>query len=558
MSEGLGILFNLLGGLAVFLFGLRYMSESLQQAAGERLRTILRGATGNRFSGTLSGFAVTTLVQSSSATTVMVVGFASAGLLSLTQSLGVIFGANIGTTTTAWLLSLFGFEQGFKIAAYALPVMGISFFLQFSRNERLKNIGRVGFGFGMLFLGLDLVKSGVPPIDESAGLRDFVASMRSDTMMARVLAIGVGTLLTVALQSSSATMVLTLTVANAGYIDFPTAAALVLGENIGTTVTANIAAIGAPSTARQAARGHFLFNVFGVLWVSMLFFPILNLVDSVVPGDGFAGEDVEDHLAAFHTLFNITNTLIMLPFINQLANIVRRWVKDDGDGESDLVFLKTELASTPELAIEAAWQEVSRMAEVVKDQFVIINELVHSNEPDPELLAKVIEIEDLTDRLETLISDYLVKLSSNQTSDQGARTIVTLVNVVTDLERIGDNGEKIAKALRRAQKNEATFSEAGVAALNRMSNMVSNILDSMVETVSERRCEDLAAAEAREVAINKLRSKERRKHERRLLEGSCNAKSALYFVDVVGAMERVGDHAINVISSIDGDTTERN
>ncbi|MBP5403762.1 MAG: Na/Pi cotransporter family protein, partial [Elusimicrobiaceae bacterium] len=270
--------FNLLGGLGVFLLGIKMMSDGLQKAAGDRLRRIIARATTNRFTATLSGILATSIIQSSSATTVMVVGFASAGLLSLSQSLGVIFGANIGTTTTAWLISILGFK--INISVFAMPMIGIGFFSQFIKKWPLaRRIGEAMVGFGLLFLGLSLIQGALPDMQNSSAVVEWIVRFRPDTLFSLLGVIGVGTVLTVLLQSSSAVMAVTLTCAAKGLIDYPTACALVLGENIGTTITANIAAIGAPRIAKRAALGHMLFNVLGVVWAVAFFHPFLGLID---------------------------------------------------------------------------------------------------------------------------------------------------------------------------------------------------------------------------------------------------------------------------------------
>ncbi|MBW2534734.1 MAG: Na/Pi cotransporter family protein [Deltaproteobacteria bacterium] len=306
---------TIVGGLALFLFGMKIMSEGLQKVAGPKMRKILGVMTGNRFAGVGTGLLVTSAVQSSSATTVMLVGFVHAGLVNLPQSIGVIMGANIGTTFTGWLVALLGFK--IKIAAMALPAVALGIVPRLFGARKWADWGEVLIGFGVLFLGLDFMKDSVHHLRESETIISWMSATRADVITWRLLAVGVGTLVTLLVQSSSATMAITMTLAAQGLIDLPTACALVLGENIGTTVTANLAAIGASASARQAARAHLMFNITGALWALVLFTPFLFLVDLIVPGDAGSGGEavIAAHLAGFHSAFNVINTALFLPFV---------------------------------------------------------------------------------------------------------------------------------------------------------------------------------------------------------------------------------------------------
>ena len=436
--EGILLFFNLLGGLGVFLLGIKMMSDGLQKAAGNRLRKIISGATGNRFTATFSGILVTSIIQSSSATTVMVVGFVSAGLLTLTQSLGVIFGANIGTTTTAWIISLLGFKV--DIALFAMPMIGLGFFSQFvSKWPIVRRIGEAMLGFGLLFLGLSLIKSAIPDVQSSSATIEWITKFRPDTLWSLLAVVGVGTGLTVIFQSSSAVMAVTLTCAAKGLIDYPTACALVLGENIGTTITANIAAIGAPRAAKRAALGHMMFNILGVIWAIALFHPLLSLVDWIVPGttEGTGSEvllvSIPYHLSAFHTTFNIINTCVMLVFIKQFEKLIMMIMplKRSEEDQTDLLYLKAGVTATPELFIEAARREVDRMAGLVES---IISKDLHAIKTDsPKLFERSVEDvhakEKASDVLEYKINDFL----KNLTHDQLSRDMITDVMAMFDL-----------------------------------------------------------------------------------------------------------------------------
>ncbi|MGN1057803.1 MAG: Na/Pi cotransporter family protein, partial [Candidatus Avelusimicrobium sp.] len=413
---------NLFGGLAIFLFGMKLMSDGLQKASGEKLRQLLSVATANRLAATLCGALVTGIIQSSSATTVMVVGFTSAGLLTLYQALGVIFGANIGTTLTAWVVSLFGFSV--QISLFALPVIAVGFFVQFiPRFILLRRIGETMVGFGLLFLGLDIMKNAIPAdFAQNPQVVAWISKFRPDNLLNLITLIFSGTVLTVILQSSSAVMAMTLTCAAAGIIDFPTACALVLGENIGTTVTANLAAIGASKDARRAALGHFLFNFIGVLWVTCIFRHFVLLIDWLVPGSPYTKETavltavLPYHISAFHTVFNLINTLLMLPFLKQLANLTLVFIpktKREEKKEHELIFLSTRFTQTPELALIAVRKEVERMMSFVTK---MTDKLIHAVKVDDDkmferLIEDVKSAEHTTDVLEHKINLYLTTLT---------------------------------------------------------------------------------------------------------------------------------------------------
>ena len=426
MHTALTIL-NLLGGLAIFLTGMKMMSDGLQKVSGDKMRQLLGIATTNRFAATACGVLVTSIIQSSSATTVMVVGFASAGLLNLYQSLGVIFGANIGTTMTAWIVSLFGFK--IQISLFALPVIAVGFFAQFiPRVPAIRRTGEALLGFGLLFLGLDLMKNTIPAdFAQNPQVMEWISKFRPDNLLNLLTLIATGTVLTVILQSSSAVMAMTLTCAAAGIIDFPTSCALVLGENIGTTITANLAAIGANKTARRAAVGHSLFNILGVVWAVILFRHFISLVDWVVPGSPYVKDPnaltavLPYHISAFHSIFNVLNTLIMLPLLKQLAALtllIFPKTKREDNKQTELIYLSTRFANTPELALVAVRNEVERMMSFVTK---ITDKVMHAVKVEDEkmfvrLVEDVKEAEKTTDVLEHKINIYLTQLSHGNLS----------------------------------------------------------------------------------------------------------------------------------------------
>ncbi|MCO4747615.1 MAG: Na/Pi cotransporter family protein [Proteobacteria bacterium] len=455
---------NLLGALGIFLFGMKVMSEALQRVAGSRLQGMLNTITGNRFSAVVTGFMTTSVVQSSSATTVMVVGFVSAGLLSLTQAIGVIMGANIGTTITGWLVALLGFKV--KITSFALPAAGVGVAMTAVRNTKVRYWGEVLLGFGLLFLGLALLKDSVPDLSEEQLL--WVNSLSGRGMLSTLTFIALGTGLTVVLQSSSATMALTLTMTIAGYLPYDGAMAMILGENIGTTVTANIAAVGTQAAARRAARAHFVFNIIGATWAALLMGPVMMpLIDAIVPGDPvaamasgdrvIAATMITSHLAMFHTVFNITNTLVMLPFVHQLAALVTRWIPEDEVPEwsAFTTHISSVLPQTPELTIVQVKHEMQHMAEVLG---AMNNEVFFSLTHPLELLGTRVEdaqaSEQLTDELELAIGEVLTHVSEAGLSEEAAEQIRGMAGDTHRMERIGDHIKRLMGTAARQHESE--------------------------------------------------------------------------------------------------------
>ena len=562
--EGILLFFNLLGGLGVFLLGIKMMSDGLQKAAGNRLRKIISGATGNRFTGTLSGILVTSIIQSSSATTVMVVGFVSAGLLTLTQSLGVIFGANIGTTTTAWIISLLGFKV--DIALFAMPMIGVGFFSQFiNKWPIVRRIGEAMLGFGLLFLGLSLIKSGIPDVQSSSATIEWITKFRPDTLWSLLAVVGVGTVLTVIFQSSSAVMAVTLTCAAKGLIDYPTACALVLGENIGTTITANIAAIGAPRAAKRAALGHMMFNILGVIWAIALFHPLLSLVDWIVPGStqGTSSEvllvSIPYHLSAFHTTFNIINTCVMLIFIKQFEKLIMAIMplKRSEEDQTDLVYLKAGVTATPELFIEAARREVDRMAGLVE---TIISKDLHAIKTDsPKLFERSVEDvhakEKASDVLEYKINDFLKNLTHDQLSRDMITDVMAMFDLTNYLEKMADHGDKIAILLKKARSINA-FEEQDYDKLETIGLKVKKILKDSRATIlnydmDKEKVMQLALERERE--LNEMRHSFRDdKTSRDFSQQQLSPVAITLYTDILTSFEKIGDYALNIVETTTG------
>ena len=563
------ITLNVLGGLAVFLFGMKIMSDGLQKMAGVKMRQMLSIATTNRFAATFSGMLVTSIIQSSSATTVMVVGFASAGLLNLYQSLGVIFGANIGTTMTAWIVSLFGFK--IQISLFALPVIAIGFFSQFlpAKWVAARRTAEGLFGFGLLFLGLDIMKNAIPAdFAQSPFVVEWLSKFSPDTAWTLILLIFTGTVLTMILQSSSAVMAMTLTCAAAGIINFPTACALVLGENIGTTITANLAAIGASKTARRAAVGHFLFNFIGVVWVSLIFKHFIHLVDWIVPGSPYVTDPetlnsvLPYHISAFHTTFNVLNTLIMLPLLKQLAAltllIIPKSKREDKHQDNELVYLNTRFNQTPELAILAARREVERMMSFVAK---LADKLIYAMKTDDEklfdrLISDAKEAEKTTDVLEHKINSYLTQMSHGNLSRHAVRQTVDLFDLTNCIEGMGDCGEKIAKILEKFHNtNPPSFNQKDMENMETIAKKTKEIIrNTRAAIVHFPNTQNQAAANTvfknavkNEVELNALRKNLRAERNLRISQGQeATPESITAYGDILNNFERMGDYAMRI------------
>ncbi|MCD6177238.1 MAG: Na/Pi cotransporter family protein, partial [Candidatus Cloacimonetes bacterium] len=438
-------IFKLLGALGVFLFGMRVMSEGIQKVAGKRLQSILNYMTANRVAAIFTGFFITALVQSSSATTVMVVSFVNASLLSLTQAIGVIMGANIGTTVTTWIVSLIGFK--FKITTIALPVIGVGLPFMFSKFKKRRDIGEILIGFGLLFLGLMFLKESVPDIKNNPEVLEFLKNYTDLGFLSFVIFVFVGSVLTVLVQSSSAAMAITVTMAYMGWIGFETAAAIVLGENIGTTVTAYLASIGTNVNARRTARAHFLFNIFGVIWMALIFRYFTQFILKIAPWDSSLQVNLPLNLSLFHTVFNIINSLIFIPFIIPFAKLVEKLVKpkeSDLSTEYKLQYIKTGLQDTGQMNIQTAKSELNKMVELINDMFDTFLKVFRS--PDKKMggtVKKVKAMEELSDQMQIEITKFLVECSKEDLSERSVMNLNAIMRIVNELENIGDSCYKL-------------------------------------------------------------------------------------------------------------------
>ncbi len=557
-------LFNiltLLGSLGLFLYGMTLMSEALQKVAGDKLRNILAAMTSNSFSRIITGLFVTAVIQSSSATTVMVVSFVNAGLLSLVQSIGVIMGANIGTTFTAWLISLLGFKA--DIAILAIPLIAFGFVFMMCKAKKKKSIGELIIGFALLFLGLSFLKDSVPDLQSSPEVLAFLQQWTNYGFGSTLMFVGIGTILTIVLQSSSATMALTLVMCNNGWIPFEMGAAMVLGENIGTTITANIAASVANVSARRAAMAHSVFNVFGVIWVLILFHPFLTVVSKIIMAMGLdnplatgaSSNSILYAISTVHTLFNICNTLILVWFTNQIAQLVTKIIKGKKEDEVfRLQYIHGGMLSTSELSLNQAKEEIVHYADICRRQYAYAKSAI--NETDPEkfdaLYKKLEHYEQVTDRIELEIAKFLNEVKEGVISDESGRRIQAMYKIISELESIGDSGFNIARILQRRNIHNMKFDEQMIKKLNYMVELLEKGFEAMIYNLQKgyTQINDIANAQDVETDINEYRNNLKEEHLLNLENKTYSYLTGVYYMDLINECEHVGDFMINISEAI--------
>ncbi len=550
---------NLLGALGLFLYGMTLMSEGLQKAAGNKLRSFLAAMTSNSLKRVLTGTFITTVIQSSSATTVMVVSFVNAGLLTLVQAVGVIMGANIGTTVTAWIISLLGFKA--DISALSIPLIGIGFAFMMFKSQKRKNIGQLIIGFALLFLGLSELKASVPDLSSTPEVLSFIQQWTNWGFLSVLIFVLIGTLLTIILQSSSATMALTLVMASQGWIPFEMAAAMVLGENIGTTITANIAASVGNISARRAALAHTFFNVFGVIWVLILYRPFLLLISKIVVSFGgqdpfVSSESLLYAISTLHTLFNVINTLILVWFTPQIVKLVSMAIKSKNEEEVfRLKYIQSGALSTSELSLEQAKQEIIHFSEIVQRQYVYAREAINNSDNDQkfdELYKKLEHYEQVADRLEYEIAKYLNNIADSDLSQEGAKRVRAMYKAIGEMESIGDSGFNIARILQRKNMHNQKFDDVTIKKLNKMLDLVDSALAAMNTNLKlgYTQISGISNAQDAEHDINEYRDNLKEEHLRNIESEESAYLLGVYYMDLVTEMERVGDYIINVSEAI--------
>ena len=537
-------IFLLIGGLGFFFFGMQTMSEGLKKIAGDRLKSILHAVTKLPIVGVMVGAVVTCLIQSSSATTVMVVGFVNAGLLALKQAIAVIMGANIGTTFTAWLVSSMSV---FKITHYALPLVGLGFAMSaLARSKNAKFWGQVILGFGILFIGLGFMKDAFEPLKDSQYVKDVFVSFSKNPL----LGVLVGVIFTLLLQSSSATIAIVQVLAFNGLIGFSAAIPLILGDNIGTTITAQLAAAGTNINARRAAMAHTLFNVIGVGY--MLFFVYNGLyvrfIDFIIPGD-ITLKNIMFYIAVSHSFFNVFNTLAFLPFIGVLEKACL-WLIPQKKGVLDAgpQYLEKHLLNTPSIAMEQARREIARMLGIASE--AVSGAVKGFFQDSVSALKPIPEMEQAVDNLQSEITQYLVETSQRNLTQDQSEELPVLIHSVNDVERIGDHSENIAELVERKIEKKLPITDEAMKELNLMWNELHSM---MLEAAIALEKNDFSAARSvlsREKRINRFQVELRASHVDRLNDGKCNLIAGILFIDLVDNLEKIGDHLTNVAQGI--------
>ncbi len=532
--------FQLIGGLGFFLFGMKFMSEGLRKVASDRLKNILSYLTRNRLIALSVGAGVTAVIQSSSAMTVMLVGFVNAGLLTFKQAIPVVLGANIGTTFTAWIVSFFAV---FKITHYALPAVGIGFLIMVvARRATMRQWGEVLFGFGVLFVGIGFMKDAFEPLESSQRIMDIMVNFSKYP----ILGVLVGTVITVLLQSSSATIALIQILAFRGLIDFPSAIPIILGDNIGTTITAQIASIGGTTAAKRVAWSHTMFNVFGTMY--MLFFVYTGwysrFIKWMIPGE-LGPNNIMLHIALSHSVFNVFNALFFFPLIPTVQRLVERLIKPTGDiVDLEPQYLEKHLLETPSIALEQSQKEMLRMLDLAGSAVKNAFEMYRTG--NNELTRKVARREQAVDNLQAEITRYLIDISMEELEQENAEMIPVLIHSVNDIERIADNAVNIVELGQRRTDKDMSFSKEAISELDHMYEIVIGMLDDVARGLDTGDLDAAREAMIKEEELNLLQHSLRKSHIRRLNAGSCQMLSGIVFIDCVDFFEKIGDHLSNI------------
>jgi len=560
MEFGVLQLIQIVGALAFFVYGMKMMSDGIQRAAGSQMRNILRTMTKNRFLGVFTGFLTTAMVQSSSATTVMTVSFVNAGLLTLVESAGVIMGANIGTTITGWLVAILGFKV--KLDVLSIPLFAFGVPMLFSNKGKIKYWGEFIIGFAILFLGLSYLKGSVPDLKGNTEVLDFLQTFTQWGFLSRLFFVLVGTIVTIVVQSSSAAMAITLTMCAQGWLPFEVAAAMLLGENIGTTITAQLAAMVGNTNAKRSARIHSMFNIIGVTWMVILlpyFLPMLGeFLQMLGLSDPFTNaEDMPIGLSAFHTAFNVLNVIIMLGFVNWLVKMAIWSVPESADDDdTKLKFIGAGLR-TPELATVELQKETGHFGFVTSRMSGYTKELINTTDAKKQrkLLKKLNKYEKITDSMEIEITEYITKLSNQEITPRTSLRLRSILNVCNDLERIGDIYYQISKTLEQKIENKTYFTPEQRTNLTEMCEKVDQAFVVMVENLNNPHYDQVSKEKAMDLEydINKMRDRLRKENLTKIGKEGYNVKSAMIYNNIYSSLEKVGDHIINVTEAVVGE-----
>ncbi len=603
MSYSFLDLLCLIGAVCLFLYGMKVMSEGLQKAAGDRLRNILSAMTRNRATGTVTGMAITALIQSSSASTVMVVSFVNAGLMTLSQAMSVIFGANVGTTFTAWIIALFGFKV--NMSAFMLPLVGLAVPLTMMSSSRKKSIGEFLIGFAFLFMGLDLISTYVPDLQANPEMFAFLQQYTGQGFSSILIFLLVGLVLTTIIQSSAATFAITLIMCSKGWISFDLACALVLGSNLGTCITPLLASMSGNTAAKRTAMGHILFNLFGIVWLLPIFVPFVHLTEwiteSMGQGDPNAlyhyvaqiersNPEIYNHLfdnslpaghevlrnitmmqvsvsfgmSIFHTAFNIVNLSVMIWFTNLYVKIVTRLLPSKStEEESCLVYIGSSRVTSSELNIDLAEKEVGVFAQRVDRMIGMAQQLLHLNANTKEfnqLYSRLEKYEDISDRMEREIADFLNRTAQGRLSNDGKRCVTALFNINSEIESISDSCNNFGRVLSRKQEMNIHFNDLIKENIDAMFVLVAEAMNGMLNMVADMenvKEAELLNAYNKEREINNLRNQLRSKNVENINNGLYDYKAGIFYMDSISDLEKMGDYIINVVDTIRDSMTKK-
>jgi phosphate:Na+ symporter len=551
-------LLSLLGSLALFLYGMKIMSEGLEKFAGDRLRNILAMMTRNRMMGVLTGIIVTTVIQSSSATTVMVVSFVNAGLMSLVQAIGVIMGANIGTTVTAWIISAVGFKV--NISAFAIPLMAIGMPLIFSNIGKKKSIGEFIFGFAFLFMGLSFLQHAAEALNIGTIVANMLKHVSGDSIWIMIIFVCVGALVTMLVQASAATMAITLMLFDMQIpgFGFHQAAALAMGQNIGTTITALMASLTGNTLARRAALAHTFFNVFGVLVVLAIFYPFCNGVTWVVDNILHASHNDLFLLSAFHTAFNVFNTLLLIGFVTQIERLICKVLplKESDKQDKGLQFISGGLLSTSELSIMAAKNEIGVFAERLLRMMKMVEKLLVTKKPEEfaEIYSKISKYEQITDNMEIEIANYLSHVSEGRLSDESKVKIMHMLRIVDELESIGDSMYHLGRTLERKRElKNMDYTDKQTEQINEMLRVTNKALQEMRSALDKDPKDiDIKKHFETENELNELRTEFKAQNLQAINNHEYDYQLGVFYVDFICECEKIGDYVINVLQALQG------
>ncbi|MBN2163866.1 MAG: Na/Pi cotransporter family protein [Pontiellaceae bacterium] len=559
MNIGFGMALDVAGGLGLFLLGMKHMSEGIQAIAGDRLRKMIAAVTNNRFLAILVGVIVTSLIQSSSVTTVMVVGFVNSGIMSLMQAIGVIFGANIGTTITGWIVA------GFPIGKWGLPILGIAaFFFLFSKNERLRYTGMSIMGLGMVFFGLSLMSNGFKPLRTMPEFQQWLHAFDASTYLGVLKCAMIGCILTMIVQSSSAMLAITITLANQGTIEFPTAAALVLGENIGTTITAVLASLGTGVNARRAAGAHVVFNLIGVFWITLIFQQYLPFIERLVAAfpdlmsklhEGKEpATNVGIQIAAVHTVFNVINTILFIPLFKPVAKLVTKLVPDKKTEEiNHLTFLDIRMLDTPSLGILQSQGQINFMAESVEGMMGKLRTCLDSDQPDPELSQKIFHREEILDNVQKEIFLFLSQLTAGQVPQEITQQAHMQMRIADEYESLSDYAANVLKGLRKLEEMNLSLDEPARDKLIRLHERVALYISKINAMAKQGKKDTLPWAIEEGASITSMMKEFRRQHLERLQKEEVSPFFSLAFTDMLNYYRRMKDHALNIVEVVAGE-----